>query len=342
MPNVLELFNNKEVLTYLANAPKPQYLGATLFPEEKKDDFEFDVLLGADQTPVLAEVHAFDTESVIRQRQASVQELELLLIKNKIPLKEKELIKLESPRNNAELDYLRKNVYNDMDRMVNGVLSRVEKMRMDVLANGVLSVSENNVTLNIDYGVPATHKETLTTTAWDQAGSDPIGDIIRWAETLQGVGVTPTRALTSTKVVNLLLRNTAVITAVVGTSGRMPTRVELNTFLSSQGLPVIATYDEMYRVLNADGTYTTGRYFPENKFVLMPGDSLGQTLYGPTPEEVRLRRDPSIETNLYGNVTGIVYESNVDPVSTWIKATGLAAPSFPAANYVFQAQVVNP
>lgn len=340
MPSVLELFNNKEVLTYLDRAPRPQMLGAALFPEEKKDDFEFNVLLGANQLPVQADVHAFDTESSIRQRQASTAELELLLVKHKIQLKEKEIIKLESPRNTEELDYLRRNVYNDMDNMVKGVLSRIEEMRMDVLANGVLTVNENNQTLSIDYNVPATHKETLTTTAWDQAGSDPIGDIIRWAETLREEGVEPTRALTSTKIMNILLRHEAVAAAILGDATRMLTRVELNTFLSAQGLPIIATYDDKYRRLQANGTYVTGRYFPENKFVMFPDGALGNTLFGPTAEELRLRRDPSIEKNLYGNVLGMVYESNVDPVSTWIKAVALAAPSFPAANYVFQSQVV--
>lgn len=35
MPNVLELFNQREVLNYLQNREYPALLGATLFPETK-------------------------------------------------------------------------------------------------------------------------------------------------------------------------------------------------------------------------------------------------------------------------------------------------------------------
>lgn len=42
-------------------------------------------------------------------------------------LKEKEIIALESPRNDAERQALMKDVYNDFDNLVESVRARVEK-----------------------------------------------------------------------------------------------------------------------------------------------------------------------------------------------------------------------
>ncbi|MEG0450946.1 MAG: major capsid protein, partial [Lysinibacillus sp.] len=90
----------------------------------------------------------------------------------------------------------------------------------------------------------------------------------------------------------------------------------------------------------ANGTYSTHRYFPVNSFVMFGDGAMGETLFGPTAEENRLTRDPSIEISKIGNVLAMVYEENVDPVSTWTKAVATAIPSFPAADEVFQAQPI--
>lgn len=340
MPSVLELFNQKEILNYLQNREYPQLLGETLFPEIKKPSLEFDLIKGAGQIPVAASVHAFDTESEIGSREASKMALELALIKRKLPLTEKEIVALENPRNKAEQDYLMQNVYNDIDVLVQGVLARVEAMRMEVLAKGTLTLAENGLTAVIDYEVPDENKEALTgTDVWtDTTNSDPIGDIMRWADTL---GTQPTRALTSNTVLAALLSHPKVKDAVFGSnSGRILTLAELNAFLETNKLPKIATYDRKYRRQNANGTYTQYRYFPSNAFVMFGDGTLGETLYGPTPEEIRLQRDPSIDITKVGNVLAMVYEESVDPVSTWTKAVATALPSFPAADEVFQAQPI--
>lgn len=337
MPNILELFNQKEVLNYLTNREYPTLLGESLFPEVKRQSLEFDVIKGARKVPVIASVHAFDTEAEIGSREASRQALELALIKRKIQLNEKDIIALENPRNSAEQQYLMSQVFNDIDALVAGVKARVEAMRMEVLANGTITLAENGLTATIDYGVPAENKEALAgTDLWtDTANSDPIADLERWADQLNG---TATRALTSKTVLNALMRHPKIVGAIFGNnSQRVPTRQDLNAFLQQHDLPVIGVYDQKYRKQAANGSYTTARYFPNNKFVMFGADTLGETIYGPTAEEIRLTRDPNIQTNTIGNVLAMVYEEGKDPVATWTKAVATALPSFPAADEVFQA-----
>lgn len=339
MPTILELFKQIEILNYMKSRQYPALVGETLFPEVKKQSLEFDMIKGGSSLPVIASVHAFDTESEIGSREASKMAIELALIKRKIQMKEKDIIAIESPRNAAEQEYLMKNVYNDIDVLVAGVRARVEAMRMEAIASGTVTLNENGLNMVVDYQVPVGNKEALAGTGlWTDDTSDPIEDLLRWAAVLDG---RPTRALTSSTVLSTLLRHPKVIGALFGKdSMRVATRGDLNAFMQQHELPVIGVYDQQYRKQGANGVYTKYRYFPNNKFVMFGDGALGETLYGPTPEESRLVRDPAVDVSNVGNVLAMVYEESLDPVSTWTKAVATAIPSFPAADEVFQAQPI--
>jgi len=340
MPNILELFNQKEILNYLTNREFPALLGESLFPEVKRQSLEFDIIKGAGKTPVIANAHAFDTESEIGSREASKQAMELALIKRKIQLNEKDIIALENPRNATEQQFLMQNVFNDIDSLVAGVKARAEAMRMEALANGTVTLNGNGLSgITVDYGVPNANKEALSgTSLWTDATSKPLDDLERWADQLDG---NATRTITSKSVLNALLQHDSIIEALYGKgSQRMATRQELNAFLQQRDLPVIGIYDRKYRAQNPDGSYTSSRYFANNKFVMFGDGDLGQTIYGPTAEEIRLTRNASVDVSKVGNVLAMVYEENLDPVSTWTKAVATALPSFPVADEVFQAQPI--
>ena len=100
---------------------------------------------------------------------------------------------LRKPRDAAEQRFLEQEVYNDVDAMVGSVNARVEKMRMEVLANGTVTLDENGLDLVVDYGVPKEHQATADFTAPE---TDVIGLLTEWASALD---TTPTRILTSTK-----------------------------------------------------------------------------------------------------------------------------------------------
>ncbi|MCH7321776.1 major capsid protein [Solibacillus sp. MA9] len=340
MPDILELFDHKTVLSYLKERKITPFLGETLFPEVKHDTLEFEYLVGASNLPVAAKIHAFDTEAEIGSVEFNEQGLEAAYIKKKYQIKEKDLIALQFPRTPQEQQVLMGRVFNLIDRAVGDVRAEKEVMRMQALANGQLTLAmEGGGTLTVDYHVPNEHKEALAgTDLWNLETADIIGDITRWTNALDEK---PTRALTSTTIVSQILRDAKVIAALFGKdSGRIATLADLNAFMQSHGLPTIATYDSKYRVQNANGTYATMRYFPENKFVMFGDAQLGETLHGPTPEESRLLRQGNEQVSNVGNVIGMIFEEGLDPVSTWAKAATTAIPSFPEANNVFQAQPI--
>lgn len=348
MPDILELFNQKTVLDYLENRQYQSYtVGEALFPEVKHDTLEFDYLVGANELPVVAKVHAFDSEAEIGSVEAAKQALEAAYIKKKYQIKEKDLIALKFPRTAQEQQYLTQRVFNLIDKAVNDVRATVELMRMQVLSTGQLSLDLNNATgtpskLTLSYHVPSNHQETLSgTDIWGSGTEDIVGDIERWSGALD---VTPTRILTSRKIAGLMLRDAKIIGYLYGAgSGRVANLNDLNAFFTQQGLPTIAVYESTantkYREQNANGTYTTKSYFPDNKFIMFGDGPLGETLYGPTPEESRMILGNEDVTKV-GNIIAMLYEEGLDPVSTWAKAAATAIPSFPEAQNVFQAQPI--
>lgn len=333
-----EVLSHKELIDYTKTRTPQAKILEELYPSRKTEALEIKMIRGANNLPVSASVHAFDTESEIDQRETAGYDVaELALIKRKRKLSEKEIIHLEQPRNDAEEKEAIDKIYNDVDTLQDSVQTRVEAMRGEALATGRLVINENGYKATIDYGVPAAHKKTFS---WSSGTPDILGDMDMAVDKIvDDTGFTPTRILTSKKNVNIMLKDEKIRKAVFGVnSDRLLSRQELNTFLKTLGLPQIANYDAKYRVLTPKGTYITKRYLQENSFVFMPDGNLGETLFGLTAEELELRKRPDIDITEIGNIVIEQYSTN-DPVAKWIKAVATALVTFPCADQVFMAAI---
>ena len=341
MANLLDLMTPKELITYLSSRNMAPKVGDALFPNRKTDALEVEYLKGANGLPVAATVHSWDSETQIGSRLGAESiKQEMTLIKRKLPIREREIIAINNPRTNAELDRLIKARYNDVDTLVNGVLARVEAMKMEAVAKGVININENGIVGPVDYGVPANQKVVLAgSNMFTDPAADILGQLQAWVDLMKGTGGTVNRAITSTAVMRLMSANEKIRTAINGVNSAMlVSNSVLNDFFEQQGLPAFITYDEMYNVQNADGSYTAKRYFDENYISLLPAGELGEGLFGPTAEEIDLSGDPSIDVNMVGNVLAMVYKTP-DPVTHWTKAVAAFMPSFPGANNIMSIKV---
>lgn len=339
--NFDEVFSYGVLRDYIKERKMPEFLGSTLFPESKIQDIDLAYIKGANNNPVSASVHSFDSETEIASRDAQeAVKQRLALIKRKIRMGEELLIKLNTPRTSAELEKAKQTVFNDAENMFLAVKTRIEAMRMEMLTTGKIAVSENGVKITLDYQVPGENIKTLGgTSVWNNAGSDPIKDIMTWMDDIViSSGAKPTRVLTSGKILSSLISNDKVRKDILGAESKMLTKTMLNDFFVANDLPKIATYDDRYRVQGKDGKYTARRYFDEDKFVMFGDGNLGETIYGLTPEEVELQGKAGFEISENDKVLIQIYRTQ-DPVSTWTKAVATALPTFPAANEVVIAKV---
>lgn len=334
MPRLDEVFNTKELINYYKERQMPAMLGEVLFPNRKIQDIEFDMILGRGGLPVSASVHALDTETQIASREAIQNGAQgLALIKRQIPIGEKEIIKINNPRTNAELDMVVSQLYNDSEKMVEAVRVRAEAMRMELLSSGKIKIEENGVKVTIDYKVPTGNKKTFN---WSNADtSKPLDDLETLAAAVEDAsGVRPTRMLTSRKIQNALCKNVSIRQAVHGVNAaKVVTLAELNTLLSDLQLPTLVTYEAKYKVEGTKG-FETKRYFPENVISMFSDGNLGESIWGLTAEEVALIGSGEMETaQMVGNVFVGTY-TKVDPVSEWTKAAGTMMPSCPYADEI--------
>lgn len=328
MPRIEDVFNTKELINYFKERKIAPMLGESLFPERKIQDIEFDMILGAGGLPVSASVHAFDTKTQLASREAIEKGVaSLALIKRQIKIAEKEIIKIQNPRTDAELTHVLAQLYNDSEKMVEAVKVRVEAMRMEAISTGKIKIEENGVKVTLDYGVPVANKKSFNWT--DPSTSKPLDDLTILADAIEETSTRPTRALTSRKIARAICNSHSIREAIHGVnSDKIVTLAQLNELLTQSELPQIVTYEEKYKIEGAKG-YTTKRYFPENVISMFGDGTLGETIYGLTAEEVKLIGDGKMdESSMVGNIFVGTYTS-IDPVGEFTKAAATALPSFP-------------
>lgn len=324
-----------------------------LFPFQNHEGLTYEYWIGENKREVMATFQPFDVEASVASRQAPGAPFrgDLPKIARKIKLGEKESLILDRIKQNAvlpaEVKMLVDKQYDDVTRMRNAVLARYLKAALDAVATGTLTITdENGMTLSVDFGVPAGQKETLAGAAlW----SDPTADIyakeMSWLETMTDADKPVARVLTSERVVRQMLANDKMRELVLKrayTGATIPnlTRAELDDWRARQGLPPIVTLDAQANVENAaTGALTATRFFPQNKYILLPGEKLGDSLVGTTAEARRAARDGVID---YGEVTGIWAGQweEIEPPVRWTKAAVIMFPTFPGSDQIFQAQVL--
>ncbi len=218
-------------------------------------------------------------------------------------------------------------IYNDLENLTNYVQNRVELAWGDVLSDGVLTINENGVQQQLDYGIPANQLVTAATLWSDTANSDPLSDLIAWYDVyvaLNGSG--PGQFLASLTTVRQLQSNAKLIYAIKGaqTGATHVTLQEISGLFASYGLPPL-TMDSVYNsFFDVDGTTT--RPIAANKFLFLPSDlsTLGFTAWG-TPTTVMELNANNVQVEQAAGIIGILVREEQPPFQkrTFVDAVAL-------------------
>ena len=333
MPTYREMMDKSELLAFSQNfAVARPYMGSTLFPDRKAQyiQAEYFRFVKNGTLPQSAMVHSFDTEAHIASRVPFERaSLELLLIKEKINQTEE----IRKITNGMQIDDVRKYVFDDIARMAEMVVTRVERAKMEVVATGKMTITENDVNMVIDYGVP---DENRVKGDWDDPSADILGDLDEWRALARANGVNPNRIITTEAVVSKIKRNETIQKAIFGVSGAgiLPTLEKINALLQEHVGMTVVTNDGHYGVpaSNSAGKVIIGqeRYFPENTLVMValgPNGALGTGLWGVTPEEEA--QGGTFTTLRQQQFVTVAQWPEQDPVGIWTKASGLFVPVMP-------------
>lgn len=347
--NIFGLLPKDEWLGVGFNVTRPNDPIDGLFPDEKTDNImaKWQTIASEYQLPAMAHYHGFDTEANKTFRvPVDTHNIEKGLIKVKINQSERLRTLLRAGvQQNALYDY----VIRDGVRLADQVVTRTKVAKNELLATGKITIKENNLDLNVDYGVPSDNVDFEFPINDDTDVPAAIQKIVDKASDL---GVTLTGIVTSKQVVTKLRTNKSIQIAINGANsvGTLIRRSELEAFLSDEfGINQIITNDLKYisnATLGENGrpVLTQARYFPQDKITFFGTantmNRLGEGLWGDPPEVIDV---PGLQTSS-SEVSPFVYITQWhtdDPAETWTKASGLFMPVLFDPNSLFIAKVTD-
>lgn len=349
MPSIFDLVNAKEIATYWTQKAENRipYLGETLFPAQKQLGLDISWFKGSQGLPVMLKPSAFDTKATLRDRIGiSKIETEMPFFREAMRIGEKERQELNKASAAANAQFLMpvlNRIYDDAGTLIDGALVVPERMRMQLLSTGKITVSAtidgNRVAYDYDYQFPSKHKKTLSTKKWsDFDNARPVEDIQEWQDTIEDdFGARPTRAICTRKTWNYLLRNKSIRLDMNPAGGQnvILTDSMLQQYLEAKLGLRVAVYNKKFSL---NGTPTL--FFPDDYFTLIPDGNLGNTYYGTTPEESDLMSGAT-EAQVQIVNTGVAVTSirEPHPVNVMTIVSEIVLPSFEAIDGVFIAKV---
>lgn len=342
LTDYVRAFNN-EVL-------RNQFALAQLLPNRDVADLEYRIRTGTLTDVDVAEYRAWDTQPVMTGRPGITRKRgELPPVSRQIPLLEEQSLRLRMLESGSD-DPIVNAIYDDAERMLRSVEARIELARGDVLVDGIVTIAENELSLTIDFGMPASHKVNASV-AWtvaNKATAKPITDLLGWLDTyVDDTGGLPRGLVMSrTRLAGLLVN--AEVLAYAASGGTTPQRINLSTLgeiFTDQGIPPLLNlgtdiagqpfYDTKVRV---NGVQTS--VIPTNVVLFAPqqNEPVGNTFWGITAEATRLIEKKLIVAQRAPGIVALALQ-NDNPVQTFTLATAIALPTIANPELLFTATV---
>lgn len=312
-------------------------LGETLFPARKQIGIKLDWVKGASGQPVALRLSAFDSKSIRRDREGIEQyTTKMPFFKESMYIDEemRQLLNMYAAANNTALaEQIISKIFDDQVKLIDAALISVERMRMEALTTGVITLASNGQGYTYDFGVPAEHKDTVNT-SWSDPTADVIGDVQKIVDDMKAEGVTITRAICNNSVAKALRSNNAIknqIYVLAGGSIASVTAERVLNYIYEETGVSFYVYDNVY--VAEDGQ--AHKYVADDTVVFMPEGNLGYTNFGTTPEESDLLASTAAQVALVNNAIAVTNHVEHDPVLVETKVSMISLPSFERADEVF-------
>lgn len=337
MLNIENLITPSNVITYWSEyKDKSPYLGERLFRPTKVLGTELTEISGREGIPVELKASSFDVQSTFRDRlSVEVKTKSMPFFKEGMRINEKTrqtLLNLISGNNSAVLTPLLNQIFNDTNNLLRGARVVRERMAMELISTGKISINSNGVSLEYDYGLDAKHQFKTPTTKWDADGATPLHDLADMVNDFNSnYGVALGYAVMSTNTFNALARDKSIIAQIYPTA----TNLGLLTITPDHVRQVLYSICGIRVIIN-DNRYATSvggvrkRFYPDGTITLLPaGGILGNMSFGTTPEEADLRTGQNSASVAITDVgVAVKTKTSFDPVNVDTIVSQIVLPSF--------------
>ena len=337
--NLYEFLSSDNMVAYWLekNVNAQPLLGETLFPNRKQLGIQLDWIKGANDQPVGLRLSAFDSKTIRRDREGFEQYREKMpFFKESMYIDEelRQQLNIYMANNrNAMADQILAKIFDDQVKLITSAYITVERMRMEALTTGTISLGNNGNAYAYDFGIPVDQLKTVTK-SWTDPTADVLADITEIVDAMKAKGVNITRAVCNNSVATALRTNNAIKNSIyVLGGGSIPSITServLNYIYEETGISFYV-YDNVW----VDENKQAHKYIPDDTVVFLPEGTLGYTNFGTTPEESDLMNsiaDSSV--SLVNNAIAVTNHIEHDPVLVETKVSMICLPSFERANEV--------
>lgn len=350
---IFEIVTSESIAAYWEDTPNTDtFMFEELFPARKQLGNKLEYIKGRRGAPIAIRLSSYDAKSMPRSRQGMNKiESEIPFFKESILIDEnlrQQLNLVLSTNNQAYIDSVLNEIFNDEIELLRGARATREKMRAQLVSTGVINLNNNGQAVTYDYGLEDWQKVTLSTSTdkWsDTANSNPLEDLETWVSTIkEKTGVTPTRAIMSTKTFNYIVKNENFAKSIYilnNGKGIVTSAMTMDGIKGLTGLTVYLNDNWYYPEGTEDRDSAEGsRYFPDNVVTLLPGTTLGNTVFGTTPEESDLLASNNIaDVRITDTGVAVTTMKIPDPVNVETKVSQTVMPSFEEADKILIATV---
>lgn len=340
--DLFELINaqNVQVLWDGLQEEQEVYLGEAFFPNERQEGLEFSFIRGKDDTPVALVGANFDTNVLYRDRMG-VEQLRGTLPFFKEALKIDEVLRQKlissDPKFRASIV---SRILNDNVVLLKGARATAERMRMQLLSTGTISIVENGVDKQYDYGFVSAKQLKTLTKLWSAEDAKPLKDIAEQLKAYKKLtGATAKYIIMNDSFFSEKLAGAKEIVdyfASLSTPNLYPTDEEVKLFLERKFGVTFVLVSATYKEARDFGGEAVP-FYPEGYFTITSTLNLGKTLYGTTPEEIDLLGGVSKASSVAVTSEGVAITTwnEVDPVNVNTKVSEVVLPTCPNIDKIY-------
>lgn len=335
--NIFDLVSAKNIAQYWIekNVNEQPLLGETLFPYQKEIGVKLEWIKGAKNQPLELRLSAYDSKTIRRDRKGFEKyATEMPFFKESMYVDEelrKNLNTMLQTNNEQLVNQILTKIFDDEIQLIKASYVTMEKMRMQLLTTGTITMGNNGQAYTYNYGLEESQMKTVAKD-WSDPTADIIGEITNYVEEMKAKGVVITRAICNSSVAKYFRTNDALKNAIyVFAQGTVNVTTEraLDYIYNETGVSFYV-YDNVY--VNEQGEAV--KYVPNDTVVLLPEGTLGNTHVGVTPEESDLMNSLTAEVSLVDGYIAVTSHKEHDPVTVETKVSMVALPSFERANEI--------
>lgn len=318
------------------------YLGAGLFPADKKAGLDLKWIKGHKGLPVSLAPSAFDAKSKLRDRVGvSVNETEMAFFRESMLVKEadeQEIMRVQDA-NDPYATQVLKNIFDDTQTLIDGANVVPERMIMQLLSplggNMGINITANGANYTYNYDPDgswkAEHYAKIETAEdkWSNAETcDPVRDLEAALDAQeQKTGNRPSILLMSKTTFDYMKNSKKVQAGVLAqntTANVNYTSKKVQAYIEEELNVTIVIYNKQFK----DEAGMAKKFYPDNGVALLPAGTLGTTWYGTTPEERTLAQKSDASVSIVNKGVAVAVTVTDDPVNTKTTVSEICLPSF--------------